>query len=289
MAGKRAVVLLLVAFALSPFAARAHSDGTSCNEGAGPLFPLLLNNDAVGPYVHCHNGDGPNGEKYGYSAAVFAQVPGAGYAGICTDSELPLPSGYRLGPFYGTGDPTAEKMAAQGCDPASYFGIEDFAFDPMAVTLPQGIEMRWKNDGPSDHTSVYAGPLRWDSGVLKPDATFTKKVAQAGTYTYFCRIHPQMKATVSIPVILSPESGSKTTNFKVQLATEKAPARTVYDVQIQKGKGRWLVYQKDVRASSVTFRAGALGKGTFSFRSRVRRAGGSLATDWSPPRSVTVS
>jgi hypothetical protein len=98
-----------------------------------------------------------------------------------------------------------------------------------------------------------------------------------------------MKASVSIPVVMSPASGSKTTNFTVQLALTKAPARTVYDVQVQKGNGRWAVYLKDVKARSVTFRAGALGKGTYSFRSRVRQAGGATATDWSPPKSITVS
>lgn len=289
MSTRRGVAFLLIVFALSPLVAKAHSDGTSCNEGAGPLFPTLMNNDAVGPFIHCHNGDGPNGETYGYSAAVYGQAPGFGYAGICTDTELPLPSGYRLGPFYGTGDPTPQKMYAQGCDPASYIGIEDFAFDPVAVTLTQGVEMRWKNDGPSDHTIVYSGPVRWDSGTVKAEGIFRRKLTQAGTYNYFCRLHSQMKASVSIPVKLSPASGSKSTTFTVQLATEKASAGTVYDVQIRKGSGGWKTFRNDIKASSTTFKAASLGKGTYSFRSRVRQAAGKLATGWSPEKSVMVS
>jgi len=113
---KRTVVAvaLLAAMGAGGSIAGAHSDGNSCDEGSMGIVPILLDSP-LGDYVHCHNDDGTG--KYGVQGAVYLHVPGVGHVGVCTDTEQPLPDGFRLSPFFGAGDPSEESMQEQGCDP----------------------------------------------------------------------------------------------------------------------------------------------------------------------------
>jgi plastocyanin len=247
---------------------------------------LLANELPLGDFIHCHDAAEQQEPETWYTGAVYVQVPGVAYAGICTDTDLPLPPGDRIRPMAGTGDATPQALFAQGCDPAWYVQIIDFQFDPPFVTVPQGITVRWKSDGPSVHTATYTGPLKlWDSGPMQAGDIFSKRLTAAGTYAFHCKIHPQMKASMALAVEVSPSSGSRSKTFTITLAKTRATDGFVYDVEVRKGNGKWVTYQTGVRNPRLRFKP--LAKGTYSFRSRLRK--GNAATGWSPGRSISVS
>jgi plastocyanin len=74
------------------------------------------------------------------------------------------------------------------------------AFFPATFTVPVGTTVKWTNSAVDkiDHT-VNANDNSFNSGVLMPGASFSFTFAKAGTYAYFCSIHPeQMRATVVV-------------------------------------------------------------------------------------------
>ena len=75
--------------------------------------------------------------------------------------------------------------------------IVDFAFQPASIEVPAGSTVTWTNAGAAPHT-VTADDGSFDSGQLKPGATFSQTFSTPGTYTYHCEIHPQMTGTVVV-------------------------------------------------------------------------------------------
>ena len=76
--------------------------------------------------------------------------------------------------------------------------IASFAFGPDTVTVPVGTTVTWTNDEDSvDHTTTSDDGV-WNSATLKPGEQFSFTFDQPGTFTYFCKIHPSMTATIVV-------------------------------------------------------------------------------------------
>jgi hypothetical protein len=157
--------------------------------------------------------------------------------------------------------------------------------------------VRWKNDGPSQHTTTYDGALAlWDSGALDPGdwpnregETFTTTPNRSGTYAYRCTIVPEMTGELWVVVGVSPSEGSPDTTFTITLAGDSATAELVSDVQMRNDAGEWTDHAVGTTALSVTFQPGTDGPGIYEFRSRTRNSDTNAATHWSPPVSIEVS
>lgn len=76
--------------------------------------------------------------------------------------------------------------------------IKNFAFAPTPLTVKKGTTVIWTNDDSAPHTvtSVSGGPL--NSGTLSTGNTFSFVFSQAGSFDYFCTIHPTMKGRVIV-------------------------------------------------------------------------------------------
>ena len=75
--------------------------------------------------------------------------------------------------------------------------IKDFDFLPMAVTVPVGGSVTWKNlDGEPHTVTSIDGDFR--SGALDENDTYTVRFTKPGVYDYICTIHPRMRATVTV-------------------------------------------------------------------------------------------
>jgi plastocyanin/methionine-rich copper-binding protein CopC len=79
--------------------------------------------------------------------------------------------------------------------------IVDFKFAPETITVNVGTKVTWTQVGPTEHNTVHKGsrPLLWESPIMKTRGekysyTFTK----AGTYDYWCTIHPEMLGKVIV-------------------------------------------------------------------------------------------
>jgi plastocyanin len=83
--------------------------------------------------------------------------------------------------------------------PAAGFevAIDNFSFSPATVTVPAGSTVRWTNHDDIPHT-VVSDDKAFKSKALDTDDTFTYTFAQAGTYSYFCSLHPKMVGKVVV-------------------------------------------------------------------------------------------
>ena len=80
---------------------------------------------------------------------------------------------------------------------ASTVTIGNFTFGPQAVTVPLGTTVTWVNGDDIPHT-VVATDKSFKSKVLDTDERFSFTFAKAGTYEYFCSIHPHMTGKVAV-------------------------------------------------------------------------------------------
>jgi plastocyanin len=75
--------------------------------------------------------------------------------------------------------------------------IADFNFSPANITIHAGETVTWTNNGPSAHTAT-ARDGSFDTGVLQKGQSASHTFTHAGTFTYFCRIHPFMQGTITV-------------------------------------------------------------------------------------------
>lgn len=76
--------------------------------------------------------------------------------------------------------------------------IQGMAFQPTNLTVKTGEAVTWINNDSAPHTvtSADGGPLA--SGTLNPGARYQITFDKAGTYTYYCKFHPSMRATITV-------------------------------------------------------------------------------------------
>ena len=79
--------------------------------------------------------------------------------------------------------------------------IKDFTLENLTVSV--GTQVVWKNSDGATHTSTSGGSPtsdgRWDTGRLSTDQSATSiTFSELGTFQYFCTIHPNMQATVTV-------------------------------------------------------------------------------------------
>ncbi len=89
------------------------------------------------------------------------------------------------------GDPVQQGSAAQP------IAIEDFAYSPGNIQVPVGARVTWNNRDSVPHSATDAGGT-WDTGVLAEGKSATLTFDTAGTFDYFCTIHPNMKARLVV-------------------------------------------------------------------------------------------
>src|ERR1700688_1798792 len=75
--------------------------------------------------------------------------------------------------------------------------IDNFVFGAQTLTVPVGTTVTWTNSDDIPHTSVSTEGV-FKSKVLDTDEKFSYKFDKAGTYPYYCTIHPKMTGTVVV-------------------------------------------------------------------------------------------
>lgn len=74
--------------------------------------------------------------------------------------------------------------------------IKNLVFSPAAVTARVGDTIVWDNQDVFAHTAT-ATDKSFDV-MLPPKKSGSLKVTKAGTFDYFCKFHPNMKAKVTV-------------------------------------------------------------------------------------------
>ena len=75
--------------------------------------------------------------------------------------------------------------------------IKSFAFGPETVTVPAGTKVTWTNKDNEPHT-VVSNEQKFQSEALDTSDTFSVTFDKAGSYAYFCSLHPHMTGKVVV-------------------------------------------------------------------------------------------
>jgi plastocyanin len=75
--------------------------------------------------------------------------------------------------------------------------IVEFVYGPDPVTIQTGGKVTWQNEDSAPHTAT-ADDGSFDTGTIEQGKIGSETFKQAGTFTYFCEIHPTMHGTVEV-------------------------------------------------------------------------------------------
>jgi plastocyanin len=97
------------------------------------------------------------------------------------------------------GSPNVTADTRQAASGATEVKIDNFSFGPATLTVAVGTTVTWTNRDDIPHTVVSTDdPKTFKSKVLDTDEKFSYTFAKAGTFSYFCSIHPKMTGKVVV-------------------------------------------------------------------------------------------
>jgi hypothetical protein len=101
-------------------------------------------------------------------------------------------------------------------------------FTPYTASIRTGGEITWFNEDTAAHTVTSGNPTDgsdgvFDSSLFGPGKTFSHKFDEAGTFNYFCMVHPWMTGVVvvgdGIPI---PTPTPNPTQITIAVSTDKS-------------------------------------------------------------------
>ena len=75
--------------------------------------------------------------------------------------------------------------------------IDNFSFEQQTITVPLGATVTWTNHDDIPHTVVSTDGV-FKSKVRDTDEKFSYTFTKAGTYRYYCSVHPKMTGQVIV-------------------------------------------------------------------------------------------
>lgn len=98
---------------------------------------------------------------------------------------------------------TVPTPLSQGPARSNTVTIQDYTFTPQTITVDKGEIVRWENRDTVPHRIMFTDATGQDVDIgyetfLTPHQSYSRKFIAAGTYPYYCKIHPEMKGTVIV-------------------------------------------------------------------------------------------
>jgi len=185
-------------------------------------------------------------------------------------------------------DPTNTTPANPPTQQATTVQIADTAFTPASVAVAPGSTVTWSNNDSVPHTVSFGDAGPQSSEILDPGGTFAATFAEAGTYAYFCELHPEMEGTVEVGDSEATASAAAPTETSPDNATTAAPAAVVAagtagielpgtgtpGIDIAQGEWALVPSAHEARPGTITFRFRNLGTVPHSLRIRTPGSGG---------------
>jgi plastocyanin len=104
-----------------------------------------------------------------------------------------------------SGSPAASESGAatEACAPSADAGtvtatIANFAFSPATITAKVGDVITWTNNDSAPHTATVKSDATCTTENLASGASGSITFTTAGSYDYFCKIHPNMTGKVEV-------------------------------------------------------------------------------------------
>ena len=95
------------------------------------------------------------------------------------------------------GSPGTATVSAQS---TTTITIADLAFSPANVTIQIGDTVVFANNDSVAHTAT-ANDGSFDTGTIQPGESASVTFTTAGTFSYFCQIHPSMSGSVTVQAV----------------------------------------------------------------------------------------
>ena len=134
-----------------------------------------------------------------------------------------------VAPAFGQTSSEVDIQAGAGSSANAACVTTNNCFSPNPITVAPGTEVEWKNGDTVSHTVTSgkvtddnAGSL-FDSGLIKKGAEFKFTFANAGTFNYFCTVHPWMAGQVIVGAASTTPSANTTTTTPTPNATTTTP------------------------------------------------------------------
>lgn len=76
--------------------------------------------------------------------------------------------------------------------------IKDFSFNPSELSIKVGESIIWTNLDSAPHTITSISGDEIKSNSLNKGETYLHEFNQAGTFEYYCSLHPSMKGKIIV-------------------------------------------------------------------------------------------
>lgn len=118
---------------------------------------------------------------------------------------------------------------------ASYrVAMQGYAFAPASLTVPVGSTVTWTNGDTAPHdVKTTSGPAAIHSPMLNKGQSWTYTFTAAGSYGYYCTVHPDMTARITVVAAPKPtpkptptpthQHGTGTSHEAMPMPTRTAP------------------------------------------------------------------
>lgn len=124
------------------------------------------------------------------SAATFSAVAHGGWG-----MGMGMGGGH-MGGMMGGGTNSSNAPVSIGTKTEAV-AIRGSAFAPGNLQVPVGASVTWTNYDDVPHTAT-AKDGSWDTSLLNKGETKTLTFDNAGDYTYYCKVHPNMVARLQV-------------------------------------------------------------------------------------------
>jgi 3',5'-cyclic-AMP phosphodiesterase len=89
-------------------------------------------------------------------------------------------------------------VRAQRVRGTNTIGIDNFRFTPTVLTVAAGTKVEWVNEDDVPHLIVSKSGAFKASPLLDTDQRFSATLSKAGTYEYYCSLHPMMQGKILV-------------------------------------------------------------------------------------------
>lgn len=76
--------------------------------------------------------------------------------------------------------------------------IQNFAFQPANLQVKVGTTVTWTNQDTAPHTVTFRDSSLTSSKLLQKGESYSYTFTKAGTFAYYCQVHPNMTAQVIV-------------------------------------------------------------------------------------------
>jgi len=165
-----------------------------------PRKPILLSAVALaalaGSGITLAGGYGGYGPGYGPGYGYPPPPPWAHprHMGPMSKPGMGMPPGYAHPGKAPAAQDTQRPASGEG---STRVAVQGMRFGSGTLTVTAGTTVEWVMRDQMPHT-VTADSGAFDSGTLSAGGTFSHTFDEPGTYTYYCKLHPNMRGTVVV-------------------------------------------------------------------------------------------